>query len=88
MAKKASRPPKPTARCWSCEGEIAPSDNFCRQCGMKLQAGTSPSVNIHARLASIEKMMLRTIVGVVALLLLVGWILLQMYHFGRGGMIG
>jgi hypothetical protein len=55
---------------------------------MKLQAGTSPSVNIHARLVSIEKMMLRTIVGVVALLLLVAWILLQMYHFGRGGIIG
>ena len=43
----------------------------------------SPSVIIHERLVSIEKLLLKTIFGVVALLLLVGWIALQMYHFGR-----
>jgi hypothetical protein len=43
----------------------------------------SPSVIIHERLVSIEKLLLKTIIGVVALLLLVGWIALQMYHFGR-----
>jgi hypothetical protein len=43
----------------------------------------SPSVIIHERLVSIEKLLLKTIFGVVALLLLVGWIALQMYHFGK-----
>jgi hypothetical protein len=43
----------------------------------------SPNVIIHARLVSIEKLLLKTIFGVVALLLLVGWIALQMYHFGK-----
>jgi hypothetical protein len=43
----------------------------------------SPSVIIHERLVAIEKMLLKTIMGVVALLLLVGWIALQMVHFGR-----
>jgi hypothetical protein len=43
----------------------------------------SPSVNIHARLLSIEKLLLKTVIGVVALLFLVGWIALQMHHFGR-----
>jgi hypothetical protein len=44
----------------------------------------SPSVMIHARLVAIEKLLLKTIFGVVALLLIVGWIALQMVHFGRG----
>jgi hypothetical protein len=43
----------------------------------------SLTVNLHARLVSIEKLLLKTIFGVVALLLLVGWIALQMHHFGR-----
>jgi predicted amidophosphoribosyltransferase len=82
-------------QCWSCKEEIAPTDNFCRHCGMKLthegsaatdkarQQSTSPSVNIHERLASIEKLLLKTLVGVGALLLLTAWIVLQMFHFGR-----
>jgi predicted amidophosphoribosyltransferase len=82
-------------QCWSCKEEIAPTDNFCRHCGMKLthegsaatdkarQQSTSPSVNIHERLASIEKLLLKTVVGVGALLLLTAWIVLQMFHFGR-----
>ena len=82
-----------TARlqCWSCQGEVAPTDAFCRHCGMRLahdgggaaEQPNSPSVNIHARLVAIEKLLLKTIFGVVALLLLVGWIALQMHHFGR-----
>jgi hypothetical protein len=78
-------------QCWSCKGEVAPTDAFCRHCGMRLThdgsgAAAQPnvsSVNIHARLISIEKLLLKTIFGVVALLLLVGLIALQMYHFGR-----
>jgi hypothetical protein len=42
-----------------------------------------PSVTIHERLVSIEKLLLKAVIGVVALLLLVGWIALQMHHFGR-----
>jgi hypothetical protein len=82
-----------TARhqCWSCKGEVAPTDAFCRHCGVRLahdgsgaaEQPNSLSVNLHARLVSIEKMLLKTIFGVVALLLLVGWIALQLHHFGR-----
>ena len=82
-----------TARlqCWSCQGEVALADAFCRHCGTRLahdgsgvaEQPDSPSVMIHARLVSIEKLLLKTIFGVVALLLLVGWIVLQMQHFGR-----
>jgi predicted amidophosphoribosyltransferase len=78
-------------QCWSCKGEVAPTDAFCRHCGMRLahdgsgaaEQPNSPSVIIHARLVSIEKLLLKTIFGVVALLLLVGWIALQMHHFGK-----
>src|SRR5450759_5964577 len=73
-----------TARlqCWLCQGEVAPADAFCRHCGMGLahdgsgaaEQPDSPSVIIHARLVSIEKLLLKTIIGVGALLLLVGWI--------------
>jgi hypothetical protein len=78
-------------QCWSCKKEVAPADAFCRHCGTRLahdgigaaEQPDSPSVMIHARLVSIEKLLLKTIFGVIALLLLVGWIALQMYHFGR-----
>ena len=78
-------------QCWSCKGEVAPTDVFCRHCGMRLARDESgaaeqpnmPSVNIHARLVSIEKLLLKTIFGLGALLLMVGWIALQMHHFGR-----
>ena len=78
-------------QCWSCKGEVAPTDAFCRHCGTRLahdgsgaaEQPNSPSMIIHARLVAIEKLLLKTIFGVVALLLLVGWIALQMYHFGR-----
>ena len=82
-------------QCWSCNGEVAPTDNFCRHCGVKLNhegnaaAGrdqsqpTSSSVNIHERLISIEKLLLKTLIGVGALLILAAWIVLQTFHFGR-----
>ena len=82
-----------TARlqCWSCQGEVAPADAFCRHCGMRLahdgsgaaEQPDSPSMIIHARLVSIEKLLLKTIIGIGALLLIVGWIALQMHHFGK-----
>jgi predicted amidophosphoribosyltransferase len=82
-----------TARhqCWSCQGDIAPTDAFCRHCGMRLahegggaaEQPDSPSMIIHARLVSIEKLLLKTIIGVGVLLLIVGWIALQMHHFGK-----
>ena len=50
--------------------------------------GASPSVSIHARLVSLEKMSLRTAIGVGIALLLIGWLLLQTYHFGKGGFLG
>lgn len=37
---------------------------------------------MHVRLVSIEQMLLGTIIGVGSILLLVGWIVLQMFHFG------
>jgi len=82
-------------QCWSCKGEVGRADRYCRHCGMNLIYGASgaaskaqqqfasPSEQIHARLVSIEKLMIKAIVGVGALLLLVGWIALQMHHFGR-----
>jgi hypothetical protein len=88
MTNKTNGQPGTTLHCWSCDGEIAPTDNFCRQCGMRLQPGIAPSMSIHDRLVSIEKMSLKTALGVAALLVLVGWILLQIYHFGRGGFFG
>jgi predicted amidophosphoribosyltransferase len=78
-------------QCWSCQGDVALTDTFCRHCGMRLahegsgaaEQPNSSSAIIHARLVSIEKLLLKTIFGIVALLLLVGWIALQMHHFGR-----
>src|ERR1039458_8438576 len=54
MTNETNKQPAVTPHCWSCNGEIAPTDNFCRHCRMRLQP-TSPSVNIHERLVSIEK---------------------------------
>lgn len=60
-------------------GEVARTDNFCRHCGMWSPLHRDES--IHARLLSIEKLLLKTIFGVGAVLLLVGWIVLQMFYF-------
>jgi hypothetical protein len=65
--------------CWSCRGEVARTDHFCRHCGMWSPLHRNES--IHVRLLSIEKLLLKTILGVGAVWLLVGWIVLQMFHF-------
>jgi hypothetical protein len=88
MTDKASSTPAVDEHCWSCHGKIDPTDNYCRHCGVRLQQETSPNVDIHTRLVSIEKMLLKTAVGVALILLLIGWILLQTYHFGQGGFRG
>jgi len=85
---KTNSPSAAASRCWSCDGEVAPTDNFCRHCGARLQSSTSPSINIHERLVSIEKRLLNVLIGVGVLLALFGGILLQLYHFGRGGGLG
>jgi hypothetical protein len=88
MADTTSSPPVVTQRCWSCDCAIDPADKFCPHCGVKLRSGPSPSVNIHGRLVSIEKMLLKIAIGVAVSLALIGWILLQIYHFGHGGVLG
>lgn len=51
------------------------------------QQSILPSASIHERLGSIEGLLLKTIIGVLigvfAILLLVGWIVLQMHRFGN-----
>ena len=91
MTNGTTEPATTRDQCWSCKGEVTPTDVFCRHCGVRLAHDgggatiqpNSPSVIIHERLVSIEKLLLKTIFGVAALLLLVGWIALQMHHFGR-----
>lgn len=75
-------------RCWSCDGEISPNDEFCRHCGVGLKSGKSPSRSIHDRLTAIEKRLLHILIGIGVSLVLVGWIALQLYHFGRGHILG
>ena len=80
------------SQCRSCGGAVATSDAYCRHCGAKLSYDESsadngtdkrPTKHIHERLVSIEKLLLKTVLGVGALLILVGWIVLQLHHFGR-----
>jgi len=85
---ETNKQPVAALHCWSCDGEIAPNDDFCRHCGIRLKSGTSPSRNVHHRLTAIEKRLLHILIGTGAALLLIGWILLQLYHFGRGGILG
>ena len=73
-------------RCSSCDGEIASTDKFCRHCGTRLQGGNSPNSNIHERLGAIEQRLVHILVAIGVLL--VGWLALQLYHFGRGGFLG
>ena len=83
MTNETKRQSPAALHCWSCNTEIAPTDNFCRNCGAQLKS-TSTKGSIHARLTSIEKKLtLRTILELGALLLLAGWIALQLHHFGR-----
>ncbi len=74
--KKAAIAP---LQCWACGGQVGLTDNFCPHCGTWNPLHKSES--IHARLVSIEKLMLKTIIGVGALIFLVGWAILQMFHF-------
>ena len=95
MANESNHLAATPYQCWSCKGEVAPTDKFCRHCGMRLtQEGSGATVqpqqqpmvagvNIHERLVSIEKLLLKTVIGVGALLILVAWIALQLHHFGR-----
>jgi hypothetical protein len=43
---------------------------------------------VHEQLSALHKLSLRTFFGVVLLIVLIGWISLQLYHFGKGGVLG
>jgi ribosomal protein L32 len=79
MTRGANKDAATARHCWSCKGEVARPDHFCRHCGMWSPLHRDES--IHGRLVSIEKLLLKTIFGVGAVWLLVGWIVLQMFHF-------
>jgi hypothetical protein len=74
-------------RCPSCGGNVSATDRFCRQCGVQ-QEGTSPSGNVHERLGAIERRLLHILLGIGVLAVIIGWIALQLYHFGKGGILG
>ena len=88
MADQTSNPPAVAKHCWSCHEAIEPTDTFCRHCGAELRPRASSSATIHVRLVSIEKMLLKTAIGVGLAVILIGWLLLQTYHFGKGGFLG
>jgi hypothetical protein len=88
MTNRASNSPVVAKRCWSCHGEIDPTDSYCRHCGVNLKQESAPSMAIHRQLVSIEKMLLKTAIGVALVLVLIGWLLLQTYHFGKRGFMG
>jgi predicted amidophosphoribosyltransferase len=75
-------------RCSSCGGTVSTTDKFCRHCGIQLQHGTSPNGNVHERLEAIERRLLHVLIGIGVLALIIGWISLQLYHFGKGGILG
>jgi hypothetical protein len=79
MTRGANKGETTSHHCWSCKGEVTLTDHFCRHCGMWSPLHRDES--IHVRLVSIEKLLLKTILGVGSILLLVGWIVLQMFHF-------
>ena len=72
-------------RCASCGAVHDPLDSFCRKCGAMLRKNAHP---VHEQLSAIHKLSLRTFFGVVFLIVLIGWISLQLYHFGKGGVLG
>ena len=79
MTRSANKDAATAHHCWSCKGEVALTDHFCRHCGMWSPLHRDES--IHVRLVAIEKLLLKTILGVGSILLLVAWIVLQMFHF-------
>jgi hypothetical protein len=88
MTNRASNSPVVAKHYWSCHGEIDPNDSYCRHCGVTLKQGSAPNTAIHRQLVSIEKMLLKTAIGVALILFLIGWLLLQTYHFGKRGFMG
>jgi len=74
--------------CWSCGAAMASADNFCRKCGAPFRSPLEASTDIHNRLRAVEKLQLRTAIGVFFLIIICSWLLLQLYHFGRGGPLG
>jgi hypothetical protein len=60
--------------------------NYCPLCGAILNKSAVRSA--HERLEAIEKKLIYGLIGVIALLLLVSWLALQAYHFGKGGFLG
>jgi uncharacterized membrane protein YvbJ len=75
-------------RCPSCGGNVSAADTFCRQCGVRLQNDTSPNGNVRERLGAIERRLLHMLIGIAVLAVIIGWIALQLYHFGKGGILG
>jgi hypothetical protein len=85
MADETNRPPNASNTCKSCHGKVDPGDRYCRHCGARLDQRTPLDADILTRLVSVEKLLLKTAIGVGLTLLLIGWVVLQTYHFGRGG---
>ena len=75
-------------RCFSCGGNVNAADKFCRHCGTRLQGAASPNGNVHQRLGAIERRPLHILIGIGVLAVIIGWIALQLYHFGKGGILG
>jgi len=75
-------------RCFSCGGNVNAADKFCRHCGTHLQGTASPNGNVHQRLGAIERRLLHILIGIGVLAVIIGWIALQLYHFGKGGILG
>jgi hypothetical protein len=80
--------PAAELRCFSCGGNVSTADKFCRHCGIQLQYGTSPNGNVHERLRAIERRLLHILIGIGVVVVVAGWISLQLYHFGKGGILG
>ena len=74
--------------CFSCGGNVGTTDKFCHHCGIQLQHGSAPNGNVHERLVAIERRLLHVLIGIGVLALIIGWISLQLYHFGKGGILG
>ena len=72
-------------RCQACGAVVHASDNFCAKCGSVIRENVHP---LHERMSAIERLAFKIAAGTLLLILLSGWILLQLYHFGRGGALG
>jgi hypothetical protein len=84
-------------KCPTCKKPILSQVEFCPNCGENIaeanvattatgngaSISAAPSANIQAGLQTNQGLLLKTIIGVGALLLLGGWILLQFFGSGR-----